>query len=326
MIQPPKICKCLIEISQSLVGGEREVGWQLREAASRHPTRFLQLLSNKFINNFSKWLILGTIILDLLGAGYLSFSYKMYNISPTAETKITEYLEKDQESFRIYSPSYSISQNLAAEHSLELADGVDPLQIKSYSEYMISATGIEGSGYTVTIPPFRSGNPSADNQGKEPNAKLLGLLNVKYVVSEFEIFAEGLALLDTESEQEIYLNELYMPRAWVEGPHLEDSKSDTNKRGKNIRWIDKQPNLIHLEADGPGILVLSEIYYPGWVAYVDGIRHEIEPAYDVLRSVSLEDGTHDVYFKFRPISIYAGLILAALGWIYTLWNFIKEKH
>jgi len=28
-----------------LVGGEREVGWQLREAASRHPIRFLQLLS-----------------------------------------------------------------------------------------------------------------------------------------------------------------------------------------------------------------------------------------------------------------------------------------
>ena len=286
----------------------------------------LQLLSNKSNNNFNKWLILGIIILDLSGAGYLSFSYKFYNISTMAETKITEYLEKDQGSYRIYSPSYSISQNLAAEHSLELADGVDPLQIKSYSEYMISATGIAVSGYNVTIPPFRSGNPSVDNQGKKPDAKLLGLLNVKYVVSEFEIFAEDLVLLETISEQEIYLNELYMPRAWVEGSNLEDSKSDTYKRGKNIRWIDKQPNLIHLEADGPGILVLSEIYYPGWVAYVDGIRHEIEPAYDVLRSVSLEDGTHDVYFKFRPISIYAGLVLAALGWIYTLWKFIKEKH
>lgn len=29
-----------------LVGGEREVGWQLREASSRHPSRFLGLLSN----------------------------------------------------------------------------------------------------------------------------------------------------------------------------------------------------------------------------------------------------------------------------------------
>src|SRR5690606_7401778 len=29
-----------------LVGGEREVGWQLREASSRHPVRFLSLLSN----------------------------------------------------------------------------------------------------------------------------------------------------------------------------------------------------------------------------------------------------------------------------------------
>src|SRR5690606_6506860 len=29
-----------------LVGGEREVGWQLQEASSRHPARFLDLLSN----------------------------------------------------------------------------------------------------------------------------------------------------------------------------------------------------------------------------------------------------------------------------------------
>jgi hypothetical protein len=29
-----------------LVGGEREVGWQLQEASSRHPTRFLNLLAN----------------------------------------------------------------------------------------------------------------------------------------------------------------------------------------------------------------------------------------------------------------------------------------
>jgi len=286
----------------------------------------LLFLSNKLTSNFSKWLIIMLISLDLLGAGYLSFSYKMDNISTIAETEIAEYLEKDQEYYRIYSPSYSISQNLAAEQSLELADGVDPLQIKSYSEFMVSATGIPESGYSVTIPPFVSGNPSVDNQGNKPDAKLLGLLNVKYVVSEFKIITEGLVLHETESELEIYLNELYLPRAWIEELEIADSKSGNNKRENNIRWIEKEPNLIHLEVDGPGRLVLSEIYYPGWVAYVDGIRQDIEPAYDVLRSISLVDGTHDIYFKFRPISIYVGLILAAFGWIYTLWNFSNETN
>jgi Cdc6-like AAA superfamily ATPase len=33
-----------------LVGGEREVGWQLREASSRHPKRFLKLLSTQWAN------------------------------------------------------------------------------------------------------------------------------------------------------------------------------------------------------------------------------------------------------------------------------------
>ncbi len=286
----------------------------------------LIFLSNNINSILSKWLITGIIVFDLLGAGYLSFSYRLDNINTKSDTKITEYLLEDQENYRIYSPSYSISQNLAAEHSLELADGVDPLQIKSYSEFMVYATGIPASGYAVTIPPFPSGNPSVDNQWKKPDAKLLGLLNVKYVISEFEIFAEGLILQKTISEQKIYLNELYMPRAWIEELNSADNKPGNYKRENNIRWIDKEPNLIHLEADGPGILVLSEIYYPGWVVYVDGIKHDIEPAYDLLRSISLESGTHDVYFKFRPISIYAGLVLAALGWIYIIWNFSKETH
>lgn len=33
-----------------LIGGEREVGWQLREASSRHPMRFLGFLSNYWVN------------------------------------------------------------------------------------------------------------------------------------------------------------------------------------------------------------------------------------------------------------------------------------
>lgn len=39
---------CNGEFDDFLVGGKREVGWQLREASSRHPSRFLTLLTTKW--------------------------------------------------------------------------------------------------------------------------------------------------------------------------------------------------------------------------------------------------------------------------------------
>jgi len=66
-------------------------------------------------------------------------------------------------------------------------------------------------------------------------------------------------------------------------------------------------------------VVLSEIQYPGWQVYVDGERQEIDTAYEILRSVSLPEGQHQVQFKFRPISVMIGLVICGLGWIFLVW-------
>lgn len=54
-----------------LVGGKQEVGWQLREAASRHPLRFLQLLSTHWIEIHEEFC---DDILDGV-ANYLEYRY-----------------------------------------------------------------------------------------------------------------------------------------------------------------------------------------------------------------------------------------------------------
>jgi uncharacterized membrane protein YfhO len=88
--------------------------------------------------------------------------------------------------------------------------------------------------------------------------------------------------------------------------------------------VDTKANQIHLRVKGPGTLILSEINYPGWIATVDGVKQIIEPAYDILRSLQLEKGDHEVYFRFRPISVFAGLVLSSVGWILILWKYSKE--
>jgi uncharacterized membrane protein YfhO len=60
-------------------------------------------------------------------------------------------------------------------------------------------------------------------------------------------------------------------------------------------------------------LVLSEVEYPGWRADLDGEHIEIETAHDLLRSVDLPRGEHEVDFYFNSWTYRAGAGLALLS-------------
>ena len=55
-----------------------------------------------------------------------------------------------------------------------------------------------------------------------------------------------------------------------------------------------------------GILVLSETYYPGWIATVDRYPAKILVADYVLRGVEVPPGKHRVRFAYRPKSVQYG--------------------
>jgi hypothetical protein len=54
-------------------------------------------------------------------------------------------------------------------------------------------------------------------------------------------------------------------------------------------------------------LVLSEIFYPGWNAYIDGQRRTIYRADWSLRAVPIEAGDHQVEIRFEPVSFHRGM-------------------
>ena len=227
--------------------------------------------------------------------------------------RVGAYLAGQAGTFRVYSPSYSVPQEVAATYGIELADGVDPLQLRAYSRFMEEATGVPVAGYSVTMPPFENGDPSQDNENYRPDPARLGLLNVRYVVSEFDLPVEGLALRERSGETRIYENLKAMPRAWVQNP---EGLPSGNQAGAEITG--RGPNRIELQAEGPGVLVLSEIAYPGWRVTVDGKAREVETTEGLLRAVRLEAGVHEVAFIYRPLSVYAGLGLWVLGMVLVL--------
>ena len=62
-----------------------------------------------------------------------------------------------------------------------------------------------------------------------------------------------------------------------------------------------------------GLLVVSETFYPGWEATVDGKPQPIYEVFGALRGVVLESGSHRVEMRYRPDVVSIGAALSGVG-------------
>jgi hypothetical protein len=217
---------------------------------------------------------------------------------------------------RVYSPSYRMEQQLAAYNGIDLVDGIDPLHLDDYATYMEKASGVVMQNYSVTIPAFESGKAQSDNQDAIINTAMLGRLNTQFVVSTFEIQNTRLSLVSSDEQTFIYRNKDNYPHAWVES-------GDTLYLDR-VSDLIIEPNQIALNAKGPGLLVLSEIAYPGWNVWVDGQEAPIVKAYDILRAVDLPAGNHTIEMHFQPKSLFWGGVLSVVTLLLLLgFEFIR---
>jgi hypothetical protein len=268
----------------------------------------LVMLNGKIPNQI--WIVglFGIALLDWGAVNTSVISFRNQAIDSSESYAVAADLAQKSGDFRTYSPSYSLPQAVSAIHGLELADGVDPLQLKAYSDYMDLATGVPRDGYSITLPPFESGNIETDNAGYQPDLEMLGFLNVEYIISAFEIPVDGLSLVEEVNGVWIYENALVRPRAWVQA-----SEGSYDLDWDPAEIVDWQPNRILVKANGPGLVMLSEIAYPGWRVRVDDVPATLETPLGILRGAQIPAGEHLVEFTFHPMSVYIGLLCCLLG-------------
>ena len=86
-----------------------------------------------------------------------------------------------------------------------------------------------------------------------------------------------------------------------------------------IRLTSYEPNELVYEVSTPkdGIVIFSEIYYPGWQATIDGKPAKIARADYILRAMTVPAGKHEIVMRFDPKSLHIteSIAYGALGLI-----------
>jgi len=81
----------------------------------------------------------------------------------------------------------------------------------------------------------------------------------------------------------------------------------------SVQWVARRNNSFQLkvDAENDSVLVVSQTYYPGWRAWVDGQEAQIVAADYALTGIAVTAGSHDVRFIYRPKSFLIGLAITA---------------
>lgn len=89
---------------------------------------------------------------------------------------------------------------------------------------------------------------------------------------------------------------------------LEESINQTNLSTGTARIIAYSPNHIDIEtkSEANSLLVLTDTYYPGWQARVNGTETKIYKADYAFRAISVPPGQNEVEFTYEPESFTAG--------------------
>lgn len=252
-----------------------------------------------------------------------------------------DFIKKDKTLFRV-ADFASPSPNIAAYHLLQNVNGYHAAKLRVYQD-MLDATS-QGSTNNVASP------------------FMWNLLNVKYILSKDDLGIPPIYQSQTTGTK-VYYNPNMLPRAFFVDSVAKATPKEILMHLKNADFDPKQVAFYHKDDDlkitpadtnsyaeletfkneyisfkvksnGNQLLVISEIYYPDWKAYLDGKQIPIYQINYLLRGVIVPAGEHKLELKYesksfetgRMISLAANIFVALLLIIGIVLEFRKSKE
>lgn len=259
---------------------------------------YLLIKNKKF-----KILIAMIFALALLEQSFIAYSqFRRPQSFAYIPNKLIEIIKRDKDLFRIFCLDRCIPQKLAVENNLQLVEGYDTVQQYNYYKEFWQFTNSHWDYYTLSLPPMGLFIFSKI----VPDAKSLGEFNTKYIISPYQLTNKNLKFIEKDNYYFLYLNKLFLPRSYILKNNQYYEISDIASYSPN------QIRVILNEYISP-YLILSEVYSPGWNAYLNG--HEkilVQQRPNVLRSVDINKETKFVDFRYEPEGFKKGAYISLI--------------
>jgi hypothetical protein len=286
-----------------------------------------------------------TILLILLLVGDLFYFFRKFN--PFVPASLVFPKASIMESTILHEPTRSwgygaaeLQSNFSTMLGIYSPDGYDPLYPKWYGEFI--AASKTGNVETTFTRETRSDARIAQGFGKEaflesiPRNNILSILGVSYI---FDIKENGLdeqtfnpshySPVLNDTQWTVYKNNAAFPRVFFMD-QLSDY-TDANElplvsSGSAIlSSYTPQSIAIDIESPKEQYAILSDTYYPGWKATVNGNPVPVEKTLHTLRAIKIPQGHSTIQMTYEPDSLKFGVILSAIS-VLSLCILIRKKH
>lgn len=248
------------------------------------------------------------------------------------ETDFIRFLKQDKSPYRILPIQIHNGDNWYVAFGIQSLAGYHPAKLKLYDD-------IRNTMYNQ----FEFQDEKQFNQS---NFAFLNMLNMKYVLTPFQLTNPAFKPVFQGEQALVYENTSVLPRAFFVGKSeviqndkemlakinapeydpasvaylsmpLEKSiaASSADFSQAKTRCTNYEINGFTYEVESPAeaILKISEVYYPsGWKATIDGNETPIYRTDYCLRAIVVPAGKHTIRFDFEPKSYRTGLVLTTI--------------
>jgi Bacterial membrane protein YfhO len=107
--------------------------------------------------------------------------------------------------------------------------------------------------------------------------------------------------------------------AWVSqddmvalGPYLSGARPRASESVK-VTYPNPQQAVLEVNLESPGLVILADVYYPGWDLTIDGTHARVYRANGVMRGAAVTKGPHRLVYTYSPRSFRVGLLVSIGG-------------
>lgn len=270
------------------------------------------------IHRSLKVLILGIIIIEMV---WFARNFVTLSDIPGSrhDNALISLLQKGSQPYRTLEnfgawilPRDSLDFSSLQTYKIFGASGYDPAIMRSYYEYIARKLGKNGRDlmqqHDVQIPylsPY--------------DALLLDRLNIKYILVPIDgdVFAGNSRYHNVQEDMlrgwRVYENTTVKSRYFL--------RDDTCGTVQVTKYTSNTV-MANIDATCDTHVDSSEIWYPGWVAHIDGKKVQINKLDDTFRTIFISSGKHTIVYQYTPTIFFigAGISLATLLGIIFLSN------